>query len=163
MKISNIIKISIIFLFGFLSANLINLYFISGFEMPLSLGYFGFSKNLSAPFDFIDEKQIKIYDDKIVIFVNDASLSRYAPTGSMKPILDSGANGIRIKPSSENEIHIGDIITFKQDNYLIVHRVIDEGTDSEGVYFITKGDNNSVADGKVRFKDIEYVTVGIIW
>ena len=81
----------------------------------------------------------------------------------MKPVLDSGANGIRVEPSSEDEIHIGDIITFRQDNYLIVHRVIDIGTDSEGVYFITKGDNNSIADGKVRFKDVEYVTVGVIW
>ena len=163
MKKSIIIKVSVIFLVGFLSANLINLYFISGFEIPLSLDYFGFSKNLSAPFDFIDEDQIKIYDDRIVIFIEDASLSRYAPTGSMLPVLDNGANGIRVQPSSEDKIHIGDIITFKRDNYLIVHRVIDIGTDSEGVYFITKGDNNSISDGKVRFKDVEYLTVGVIW
>jgi hypothetical protein len=44
-----------------------------------------------------------------------------------------------------------------------VHRVIDKGIDEKGVYFVTKGDNNSVVDGKVRFKDIEYVTIAIIW
>ncbi len=144
-------------------ANIVNLYFISGFEMPLSLDYFGFSENPSAPFDFINEEQIKIYNDRIVIFIDGASISRYAPTGSMKPVLDKGSNGIRIVPKSEKEIHIGDIITFRKDNYLIVHRVIDKGTDSEGVYFITKGDNNDISDGKIRFKDVEYITVGMIW
>ena len=160
MKISSIIKISVIFLVGFLSANLINLYFISGFESPFS---YIVGDNKSAPFDFIDEEQIKIYNDRIVIFIDGASISRYAPTGSMKPVLDKGSNGIRIVPKSEKEIHIGDLITFRKDNYLIVHRVIDRGSDSEGVYFITKGDNNNVVDGKIRFKDVEYITVGMIW
>ena len=52
---------------------------------------------------------------------------------------------------------------FKQGKYLIVHRVIDIGTDSEGTYFITKGDNNNIVDGKVRFEDIEFITIGVIW
>ncbi len=170
MNINKIIKISIIFLIGFLSANLIGLYFIYGFEIPLSLNNFSlnnlgfnFNDNNSAPFDFVDESQIKVYDDKIVINVDGASVSRYAPTGSMKPVLDAGSNGIRIKPSSENDIHVGDIITFEQRSYLIVHRVIEIGTDEKGIYFITKGDNSGIADGKIRFKDIKYITIGIIW
>ena len=162
-----IIKISIIFLIGFLSANLINLYFVTSFdfERPFSLSNLGFSSSdsLQAPFDFIDESQIKIYDDKIVINVDGASMSKYAPTGSMKPLLDEGSNGLRITPKSEDEIYIGDIISFKQDNLLIVHRVIDKGADEQGIYFITKGDNNSISDGKVRFKDIKYKTIGVIW
>ena len=81
----------------------------------------------------------------------------------MKPTLDEHSNGIRIVPKSENEIHIGDIITFEEDGDLIVHRVIDIGEDSNGKYFITKGDNNPVADGKIRFKDIKYITIGVIW
>ena len=79
----------------------------------------------------------------------------------MKPLLDEGSNGIRIVPSSEDEINIGDIITFKQNidenNYLIVHRVIEKGEDLQGTYFITKGDNNSLNDGKVRFSEIKYL------
>jgi hypothetical protein len=168
MKVDKIIKISIIFLIGFLSANILGLYVIYGFEVPLSLdnlSTFGFSPNNSnsAPFDFIQEKDIKIYDDKIVIGVNGASLSRYAPTGSMKPILDEGSNGIRVKPNSEQDIHIGDIISFRQDKMLIVHRVIEIGNDKQGVYFITKGDNNNLVDGKVRFENIEFITIGVIW
>tara|TARA_Y100000310_G_C20614122_1_gene779663 strand:+ start:453 stop:974 length:522 start_codon:yes stop_codon:yes gene_type:complete len=173
MNTEKIIKISIIFLIGFLSANLLSFYFVYGLETPLSFNNFSLfngsasNTNDSAPFDFIDEDQIKIYDDKIIIYIKDASLSRYAPTGSMLPLLDEGSNGIRIVPDSEQEIHIGDIITFDQringQDYLIVHRVIDKGTDSEGVYFITKGDNTSIDDGKIRFKNIKYITIGVIW
>ncbi len=170
MKTEQIIKISIIFLIGFLSANILGLYFIYGVEMPLSLDNFsldnlGFNlnDNNSAPFDFVDESQIKVYDDKIIINVDGASLSRYAPTGSMKPVLDEGSNGIRVVPKSAEDIHVGDIITFEQDNYLIVHRVVDIGTDEKGIYFITKGDNSGIADGKVRFENIKYITIGVIW
>jgi len=169
MKIDKIIKISIIFLVGFLSANILGLYVIYGSEMPLSLNNlstlgFGFnSDNNSAPFDFIQEKDIKIYDDKIVINIGGASLSRYAPTGSMRPVLDEGSNGIRIVPESENDIHIGDIISFKQDDMLIVHRVVEIGNDEQGIYFITKGDNTGIVDGKVRFEDIKYITIGVLY
>ena len=164
-----IIKISIIFLLGFICANLVSFYFVYGLEMPFSFNNFSFTSvdNGSAPFDFVDESQIKIYDDKIVINIDGASLSRYAPTGSMKPLLDENSNGIRIVPESEEDIHIGDIITFEQNisgqDYSIVHRVINTGTDSDGTYFITKGDNNTIKDGKIRFKDIRYKTIGILW
>ncbi len=157
-------KTCIIFLLGFLSANLVGAYFIYGFEIPGSFDYLGFSfTDNSAPFDFIHENQIKVYDDKIVINVNEASIGKYAPTGSMKPVLDENSNGIRIKPKLEKDIHIGDIITFRKDNYLIIHRVVDIGIDNQGNYFITKGDNNNIVDGKVRFKDIEYITVGVLY
>ena len=99
----------------------------------------------------------------IVINIDGASLSRYAPTGSMKPVLDEGSNGIRIKPASESDIHIGDIITFEQDNMLIVHRVVDIGSDNNGTYFITQGDNTNISDGKIRFNQIKYITIGVIW
>ena len=148
------------FLVGFLSANLLSFYLISGVELPF---LFWNSSNNEAPFDFIDERDISIYHDRIVIFIDDASLSRYAPTGSMLPIFDQGANGIRIAPDSEDDIHVGDIISYERVGRLIVHRVVEKGLDEEGVYFITKGDNNEISDGKVRFNSIKYVTVGILW
>ncbi len=161
MDIVKLLKVCIIFLIGFLSANLLSFYLVYGLEMPFLMN-FGVSYN-DAPFDFIKQDQIQIYEDKIVINVEGASMSRYAPTGSMKPVLDEGANGIRVKPKSEDNIHVGDIITFKQGSHLIVHRVVDKGIDQEGIYFVTKGDNNSVVDGKIRFLDIEYITVAMIW
>jgi len=163
MNTNKILKISMIFLLGFLSANLFGLYLVYGFEIPASWDYLGVSFDNSSPFDFINENDIQVYDDKVVINVDGASIGRYAPTGSMRPVLDSSANGIRIKPESEEDVHIGDIITFRQDNYLIIHRVIDIEDDAKGTYFITKGDNNDIIDGKVRFEDIEYITIGVIW
>lgn len=164
MDIDNVLKFSIIFLIGFLSANFINVFMTYGFERPFP-AYLGFSSlnNEQTPQDYIKEEQIKIYDDKIVINVKGASISKYAPTGSMVPILNENSNGIRIVPESEDEIQVGDIITYEDGDMLIVHRVIEKGIDDEGTYFIPKGDNNSLDDGKVRFQDIKFVTIAIIY
>jgi len=167
MNLNKTLVFGMIFLFGFLSANLLSFYFVYGLENPFPVNFsgLGFSSadTNQAPFDFVKENQIEVYDNKVVINVDGASISKYAATGSMKPTLDENSNGIRIIPKSEEEIHLGDIITFEQDENLIIHRVVEKGTDSEGIYFITKGDNNTINDGKIRFKDIRYVTIGIIW
>ena len=120
-------------------------------------------KTLSAPYDFIKEGQIITYKDRIILEIEDYSLSRYAPSKSMVPVLDSGANGIGIKPKSEDELHVGDIITFRQDDDLIVHRIVEKGIDKDGWFFITKGDNNNITDGKIRFSQIDSVLVALIY
>ncbi len=160
MEKTKLLLISIIFLLGFLSASAINFYLVYGLEMPLMQT--NNTENI-APSNYIDENQIQVYDDKVVINVENASLGEYASTGSMKPTLDENSNGIRIKPKSIDEISVGDIISFRKNNLLIIHRVIDKGKDENGIYFLTKGDNNNYIDGKVRFSDIEYKTIGVIW
>lgn len=130
-----------------------------GLENPFSFEQGG----VKAPHDWITEENIHIYQDKIILDIPGASISRYADTGSMKPLFDKGANGIRIVPSSEDQIQIGDIITFEKEGLLIVHRVIATGEDDEGKFFITQGDNNDASDGKIRFKDIKYVTVAVVY
>src|SRR3990167_6598606 len=87
MKIEKILKVSIIFLLGFLSANIIGYLMVYGAENPFS-NSFNFSNAEKAPSDFLRESQIEIYDNKVVININDASISRYAPTGSMIPVFD---------------------------------------------------------------------------
>lgn len=155
-----IINYLLVFVLGFLSCMLF-IFGISGNEIPTA---FGLSlKNPEAPSDWIQEKQIHVYDNAIVIDVDKASLSSYASTGSMKPVLDKDSNGIRIIPKSAEQIRIGDIVSFESDDDLIVHRVIEKGEDEEGDWFITQGDNNNVSDEKIRFKDIKYVTIGVIW
>jgi len=156
MKIQ-ILMYAIVFLIGFLSCMLLT---FSEIEMPLGLD---FNSDLEAPGNWITEDQIHVYDNIVVIDIEDASISRYAPTGSMKPVLDRESNGIRIKPENKEQIKVGDIITFEQDGYLIIHRVVEIGEDDKGTYFITKGDNSNVTDGKIRFEDIKYITIGIIW
>ncbi len=152
-------KISIlgIFILGIIVGTLLT---SQSLEMPN--GFFQYSEQ-SIPQDRIDSKDIKVYSDKIVINLQNSSLSKYANTNSMLPIIDQGANGIRIVPQNENDIQVGDIITFEQKNSLIVHRVIEIGTDQDGTYFITKGDNNVFDDGKIRFEQIRYLTIGILY
>lgn len=164
MDIEKIMSGCLIFLLGLASMSFLNYFIFSETENPV-LTNLGIVDNNSrqAPSDFLKENQIEVYEDRVIINVKKASISRYAPTGSMIPLLNENSNGIRIKPESENDINKGDIITFEQNGDLIIHRVIDIGKDSEGVYFITKGDNNSISDGKIRFKDIKYKTIGILW
>ncbi len=151
-----------VFLFGFLSCAFLFFVFsfsgfgISGFGI-LDLG------SLSSPSDWVSEDDIIVLDDRIILMIENATLSNYVATGSMKPLFDAGANGIRVVPKSEDEISVGDIVSFGLGEKLVVHRVVEKGVDGEGVYFVTRGDNNLISDGKVRFWDIEYVTIGIIF
>ena len=161
------IKYVLIFLIGFLSCT-IAIYCSSfwNIEKPLNFNFNDLDLNSAgakAPSDWIKEEQFEIKNDRIIINIKDASITKYAPTGSMKPIFDENANGIRIVPEKEEQINIGDIVSFKSGNNLVVHRVIEKGADEQGVYFITKGDNNNITDEKIRFKDIKFVTVGVIW
>jgi len=115
------------------------------------------------PGNWVNQNQIEILPDKVVLYVPNAVMIEYAPTGSMLPTLGEISNGINIKPESSSQINEGDIIGFKKGDDLIVHRVISKGEDGEGVFFITKGDNNTETDGKVYFQDIEYVTVALVY
>ena len=155
----------LIFILGFLSANIVNsLADYYDVEVPFLDGLNVFNNlNEKAPRDYISEDQIFVYEDKVVIFVDDVSLSKYSPTGSMRPVLDEGSNGLRVSVESVDDIDVGDIVSFKKDNILIVHRIIEKGVDNEGVYFITKGDNNPIDDGKIRLEQINYKTIGVIW
>ncbi len=157
MNYLKILSYILVFLIGFISCAFLS---FSKIEIPLG---FNFSSELETPGDWIKDSQIHIYENAIVIDVENASLGKYAATGSMKPVLDENSNGIRIKPKSEKDIKVGDIVTFEQNDIMIIHRVVEIREDEEGVYFITKGDNNNIVDGKIRFKDIKYVTIGVLW
>jgi|SRR3989344_4849266 len=157
-----LIKYLAVFFLGFITSSLFFYSYIGlDLEFPISGDFY--SADLSAPGNWVDFDNVLLFDDRVVIKIENASLSKYAATGSMIPIFDENANGIRIVPEDEDSINVGDIITFEKNDLLIVHRVIEIGIDSEGKYFITKGDNNLVADVKIRFEDIRYVTIGVIW
>lgn len=157
MKILNYIAI---FTLGFLSCMLLVYGLTLGQELPRALGL---QQETSAPGDWIQENKIHVYENAVCVDVEDASLSNYAPSGSMKPVLDSDSNGIRIIPKSDEQIKVGDIVTYESGNDLIVHRIVETGEDSAGRYFITKGDNNSADDGKIRFSQIRYITIGVLY
>lgn len=159
-RIVNAAILAVVFVLGFLSAMAFLNYDSSSLEHPLSA--FSIEKG-DAPADIVTQDKIEVYSDKVVIRIDNASLSSYASTGSMLPVFDSGANGLRIVPSSPDELNVGDIITFEKDGMRVVHRIIEKGIDEKGVYFVTRGDNNFYSDGKIRFADIRYLTIGIIY
>ncbi len=162
-KVERVLKVAFVFLLGFLSCSVLFYVASSGFEMPLGLAIYQDKSNLSAPSNWVSEDNIHVYNDKLVLDVKGISLSRYASTGSMKPVFDENANGIRVVPVNESQIQVGDIVSFKRGENMIVHRIVEKGIDENGIYFITKGDSNQYPDEKIRFKDIAYVTIGVLY
>jgi len=155
------IFVIIIFALGWLSSSL--LVSSAGLEMPF--GLFGV-KEVDSPFNHVKKDQIHVFQDRIVIDLENARWAEFTDTNSMDPVLDAEANSLEIVPSSVEDIHIGDIVVYDPDGYdgLIIHRVVDMDYDSEGWYATVKGDNLTRSDPeKVRFDQIEGVLVGIIY
>ena len=159
IKILAGLLIALAFLTGFLSYYAVTNVYIDK-ESPFLMG---FSNTNEQPSDWISTKNIEIYEDKVVIYADNPILSRYEASGSMLPTLGEDTNGIKMVPSSPEQIQIGDIISFEKDNILIVHRVIAKGSDENGDWFVTKGDNNEQTDGKVYFSQVRYVTIALIY
>ena len=151
--------IALIFLTGVLAS-----YALGGVYVDKESPYLiGFGHTNEQPGNWVSEGNIEVLSDRVIIHVQNAEISRYAASGSMLPTLGENANGIKIVPKSAEDIHIGDIISFESQGLLIVHRVVSKGTDANGDWFVTKGDNNSQTDGKVYFKDVRYVTIALIY
>lgn len=120
----------------------------------------------ASPYDRILEKDILVMNDKVIINVKDAEWATFTDTNSMDPVLDAGANAIQIIPHTESDIHVGDIISYYEGSTgnVIIHRVIEIGSDEQGIYYIVKGDNNPDPDpAKVRFSQIRRVVIAIIY
>jgi len=120
----------------------------------------------SSPFKRISRDDIRIYNDRIIMYVNKAFAAGFARSRSMYPFINENVFALEVKPKSQDELRVGDVIGFesKTFNTSIIHRIIDIGEDEQGWYAITKGDNNPVPDpGKVRFEDISGVLVGLIY
>jgi hypothetical protein len=147
-------------------ARIQNLTRISNMESPSSLEKYFFSGENIAPSNKISEEQIQVYDDKVVISVQNVSWAKFLDTGSMLPTLSENANSLEIAPTSPKDINEGDIITYRSTELkdLIIHRVVEIGEDDQGWYAMTKGDNNKLIDPyKVRFDQIERILIGVIY
>ncbi len=161
MKILYLILLVIIFILGFYSSIVFSLFYKENAQIP----YISTIEKIS-PYDHIKNNQIQLYKDKIVIKVDNPTLTSYADTNSMDPLLDDSANGLEIIPKNEDDVHIGDIVAYESTlvDGLIVHRVISVNNDEKGLYYTLKGDNSSSPDPeKVRFAQIKYLLIGIIY
>tara|TARA_Y100000310_G_C20641542_1_gene794221 strand:- start:220 stop:663 length:444 start_codon:yes stop_codon:yes gene_type:complete len=120
----------------------------------------------SSPSDTIQENQILITDEGVFIQIQDAIWVQYSNTDSMDPLIDTTANGIEILVTEEVNLEVGDIVSYDAEwnDNLVSHRIIDSGTDSQGEYYILKGDNNLTQDpNKVRRDQIKYKLVAIVY
>lgn len=124
------------------------------------------TRDKPSPHSKIGKEQISVYDNEVVIKVDNPQWAIFTDTKSMDPVIDSTSKAIEIIPRSEEDVHIGDIVAYKSEykNGIVTHRVLDTGYDSVGWYAILKGDNNNSADpGKIRFEQIKRVVVAVIY
>lgn len=118
------------------------------------------------PNDRVPEKAIAVYKDRIVLDIQDAQWSTFTDTHSMEPVLFKGANALQVVPQSEEDIKVGDIVSYKSEyaDGTIIHRVVYKGADEQGTYFIMKGDNLPTSDpGRVRFSQMQRVVIAIVY
>ncbi len=99
--------------------------------------------------------------DKLIRLIKSVSgyencyVAAIAPTNSMEPVIDDGM--YVVLDTGIQDLIVGDIIWFQHPELEAIHRIIEIGIDTEP-YFLTKGDNNSRADGvKVRPEHIKGV------
>lgn len=137
-------------------------------EMPASVysSITGKAIRRATPSDHLSERDILVYGDKVTLDVRGAILARFTDTASMDPVFDEKANALEVEPESEEQVNEGDIIAYQTEEmgFTAIHRVVAKNEDTEGTYYIVKGDNNPRADPyKVRFDDIKSVVVAIIY
>ena len=76
-------------------------------------------------------------------------------TESMEPEIKKG-DAIIIKKVDEDQLRVNDIITFKTDEEVITHRIVQINDDGMEKTYVTKGDNNNVEDPEVlTYEEIE--------
>lgn len=144
----------LIFILGFATSSL--------FSEAEKRTAFGGVIDRDNPSDYISGKDIRLYADKLVI---DKPGLAYAPvedTKSMEPFLSYNSHVIEAEPNID-ELQAGDIISFSKQGKIIVHAIVETGTDAQGWYAMTKGHNNDFADNwKVRVSEIKGVVVGVL-
>ncbi len=161
-SIFRIIVFVLLFAAGFFASDVIS--YAASFDKvkPFSLS----SNEVESPFDHIKEEDIDVLMDKVIINVEKPTWARFADTNSMDPIIDKGANSIEIKPLDKEDVHIGDIVSYRATftEGVVIHRVVDIKEDEKGLYYIMKGDNNENEDPeKVRFEQIKGVVVAVVY
>ncbi len=171
--ISVFILLVIAFLVGALTENFLSnpnqVLLVEGANQPASSSLMGLVTNSASserisPHDWIAQEEIHVYQDKVVIDITNPQWAYFTNTNSMDPVIDEDSHAIEIVPQSPEDIHLGDIVSYKDGEDTVIHRVIGISEDNEGKYFLMKGDNNPVRDPiRVRFSQIQRIVVAVIY
>ena len=123
-----------------------------------------FTREKPSPQNWIPESKISVYENRVVIYIDNPEWARFTDTNSMDPVFDVESNAIEIVPTTSDQIKVGDIVSYDYKGSSIIHRVIKTDFDEDGWYMITKGDNNPKPDPqKTRFEQVNRIVVAIIY
>jgi hypothetical protein len=111
---------------------------------------------------FFTDDDIKLEDGILTIDIGESYIAYFDDSSSMLPTLNHHTKAIEVTPRKD-ELYIGDIISYNSGEGRIIHRIVDIGSDKEGIYYITKGDNNAAIDDKVRYEQIRGKVVVMIY
>lgn len=96
----------------------------------------------------------------VVLMILVSGIFRYqligVASGSMNPIIKKGDAVMIDQKILVNDLKTGDIIAYKKDNLIIIHRIVNVNIEDDIVIFSTKGDaNNTEDDIKLSIDDIK--------
>ena len=119
---------------------------------------------------------INVFKTHTIIQIPDIVKGKVKGTGSMLPTVYPDSIILYKKPNNENDICIGDIVyyignidncdsSWLKNSSAIIHRVKKIKNDEKGIYYIVNGDNNGLFYDpcKIRFGDIKYVVIGVLY
>ena len=149
-----------VFILGWFSNNVYSFFTDLNKERPFSI----YSTEVKSPGNWIKENQVRIMGNEVEILIDNATWSTFTDTNSMDPVFDVHNFAIKIKPKHLSDLKEGDIVSYKSNRGIIIHRIVEIKKDESGSYFVMKGDNNNQVDPeKVRFEQITGVVVGILY
>ncbi len=92
-------------------------------------------------------------------------------SNSMKPVFSKG-DAVLIEYTDPEDIEVGDVLVFRHNNIIVVHRIVNKGNYNDRYYFNTKGDANDKQDNfNIEEKDVigkvdyivKYIGYPTIW
>ncbi len=87
-------------------------------------------------------------------------------TGSMEPFIDDGMRVLLAPTENHEDLIIGDVIAYEAPtSQLILHRIVGIGTDIEGWYCLTRGDNPLITTNdpwKIRANWLRWLYRGVV-
>ena len=112
----------------------------------------------------ISPNTFNLTEDSLTINFNNITFFNITKGISMLPAIHDNSTQLYIILGN-NSLYMGDVVRFKYEEYSYMHhRIIDIRNDEEGIYYITRGDNNLLNDDlRVRRENITHKLIGILY
>jgi len=122
------------------------------------------AQDIPSPHDRVQEKDISVFEDKVIVRISSPKLISYTYKRSMEPAIKLNSIVIGITPQDKDSLFTGDIISYSEGDDILLSRISDTGHDRNGWYALLKDDSSySIRAKNVRFEDIHQVVVAIVY